>query len=104
MTRRSRGRSAVPAAAALKYVPSKDSAPRVTAKGRGWIAEKILSLAREHGVPIREDADLVEILASLELDQEIPPECYAAVAEILAFVYSLNQRFQAASPRGGTGS
>lgn len=83
----------LPAAAALRYVPPQDAAPRVTAKGRGQLAERIVALAKEYGVPTREDPELVEILSALELGQEIPPECYAAVAEILAFVYSLNRRF-----------
>ncbi len=92
MRRRKRPCSLLPAAAAIRYDPPGDGAPRVTAKGRGRIAERIIGLAREYGVPIREDPDLVEILSALELGQEIPPECYTAVAEILAFVYGLNQR------------
>lgn len=79
-------------AAAIRYDPLKDRAPRLTAKGSGWLAEKIIRLAKEHGVPVREDPGLVQILAGLELDQEIPPELYRAVAEILAFIYSMNDR------------
>ena len=79
-------------AVALKYDKEKDNAPRVAAKGKGRVAEKIIALAQEHGVPIKDDPDLIEVLASLELDQEIPPEIYVAVAELLAFVYSANQR------------
>ncbi len=77
-------------AAALKYRHGEDRAPAVVAKGTGALAEKILETAREHGIPIREDKTLVEILSSLDLYQEIPPELYRAVAEILAFVYKLN--------------
>jgi len=77
-------------AAALKYQHGEDRAPRVVAKGRGTIAEKILETARKHGIPIKEDKTLVEILSSLDLYQEIPAELYRAVAEILAFVYALN--------------
>lgn len=77
-------------AAALKYMHGEDRAPRVVAKGRGSVAEKILETARQHGIPIKEDKTLVEILSSLDLYQEIPAELYRAVAEILAFVYALN--------------
>lgn len=98
MQGRRRDRSERPVAAALRYAPPRDVAPRVTAKGKGRIAEKIIALAQQYGVPIQEDPDLVEILAALDLEQEIPPECYAAVAEILAFVYGLNQRFLEGQP------
>lgn len=77
-------------AVALRYAREEESAPRVVARGVGETAERILALAREHGVPVREDADLVELLAACELDEEIPIELYAAVAEILAFLYRAN--------------
>ena len=77
-------------AVALKYDRLQDDAPRIAAKGQGLVAEKIIELAREHGIPIQDDPDLVEVLASLEIDQEIPSEIYVAVAELLAFVYSAN--------------
>ena len=79
-------------AAALQYQPKEDLAPRVTAKGRGYLAEKILEIARAHNIPICEDKNLVQILSRLDLNQEIPPEVYRAVAEILAFVYRLTKR------------
>ena len=79
-------------AAALKYDPQKDAAPVVTAKGRGTIAEKIISIAKKNGIPIKEDPSLVQILSKLEVDEQIPPVLYKAVAEILAFVYSLNEK------------
>ena len=81
-------------AAAIRYNPLKDSAPRLTAKGSGLIAGKIIDLAKKHGIPVREDPDLVQILSSLEIDQEIPPELYRAVAEILAFIYRMNNRWR----------
>ena len=81
-------------AAAIKYDPRKDLAPRMTAKGSGWLAEKIISLARKNGIPIKEDPNLVQILAGLEIDQEIPPELYRAVAEILSYIYSMNNRWR----------
>ncbi len=77
-------------AVALRYDRSQDEAPKVIAKGQGRVAENIIELAKEHGIPIKDDPDLVEVLASLELDQEIPAEIYVAVAELLAFVYSAN--------------
>jgi flagellar biosynthesis protein len=81
-------------AAALQYDPRKDAAPRLTAKGRGEIAEKILELARRYDIPVRQDPNLVRILWKLDLDEQVPPELYKAVAEILAYVYSLNERLR----------
>lgn len=80
-------------AVALKYDRGQDTAPRVVGKGKGLLAEKILQIAKEHGIPIHEDADLTEILSRLDLSQEIPPAAYLAVAEILAFVYRANQSY-----------
>ncbi len=77
---------------ALKYEPLKDNAPKVKAKGEGIIAQKIIALAEEHGIPVKDDADLIEVLSQLDIEEEIPPEVYVAVAEILAFVYALNSR------------
>jgi flagellar biosynthesis protein len=77
------------AAVALGYNPAKDSAPKVLAKGRGLRAEKILEIAKAHRIPLREDPGLLELLAKVDVDQEIPPILYRAVAEILAFVYQM---------------
>ena len=77
-------------AAALEYRKGVDNAPKVTATGKGLIAERIIELAREHGVPIREDKNLVEVLSTIGLYQEIPPELYRAVAEVLAFIYKMS--------------
>ncbi len=79
-------------AAALKYIHGKDSAPTLVAKGKGKVAEQIIQIAKEHGIAIKEDRELVEFLSMLDLYQEIPPELYRAVAEILAFVYSINKK------------
>ena len=79
-----------PKAVALKYDREKDDAPKVIAKGRGEIAEKIIEIAREHNLPLYEDQNLVQILEALDLETEIPAELYRAVAEVLAFVYRLN--------------
>jgi flagellar biosynthesis protein len=78
-------------AAAIKYDSAGDSAPKVTASGRGIIAEKIIAIAQDNGIPVKNDPDLVQILSKLKVGAEIPVELYRAVAEILAFVYSLNE-------------
>jgi flagellar biosynthesis protein len=75
-------------AVALHY--DGEQAPRVTAKGQGLVAEKILELAEEHGIPLHEDPDLVTLLARLELGDEIPANLYVAVAEVIAFAYMVN--------------
>jgi flagellar biosynthesis protein len=80
-----------PKAVALKYDGEKDKAPRIIAKGRGDIAEKIIGIAKEHDVPLYEDKNLVQILEALDLETEIPPELYRAVAEVLAFIYRLER-------------
>lgn len=77
-------------AVALKYDKQKDDAPRVVAKGLGQVAENIIELAKKHDIPIKDDPDLIEVLSSLEMNEEIPSEIYVAVAELLAFVYSAN--------------
>jgi len=79
-----------PKAVALKYEKEKDGAPRIVAKGRGVIAQKIIEAARAHSVPLYEDKNLVQVLEALDLETEIPPELYRAVAEVLAFIYRLN--------------
>jgi|MudIll2142460700_1097286.scaffolds.fasta_scaffold2317862_1 flagellar biosynthesis protein len=80
-------------AVALKYVPKKDRAPKVTAKGSGLLADKIIRLAKEHGIPVHEDPALMEVLSQLDFHEEIPPSVYTVVAEILAFVYSMNNHW-----------
>ena len=71
-------------AVALEY--DGDGAPRVTAKGTGAVADKILEIARANGVAIEENPGLAEALSTIELDEEIPVELYQAVAEVIAFV------------------
>ena len=78
-------------ASALAYEPGEGKAPRVIASGRGEIAEKIIELAHEYGIPIKNDPELAQVLGKLKPGSEIPVELYRAVAEILAFVYSLNE-------------
>ena len=79
-------------AVALKYNPSEDVAPKVVAKGRGYIAEKIIAIAMEAGVPLHNDPDLIEVLSAVELGDQIPASLYQAVAEVLAFIYTLNNK------------
>lgn len=78
-------------AVAIRYQASEDAAPKVIAKGQGRLAERILEIAREEGIHIQDDPDLVGLLAKLDLDSPIPEELYKAVAEVLAFVYRLNR-------------
>ena len=79
-------------AVALGYNKSQDNAPKVLASGAGEIANKIISLAKEHDIPIKEDPDLIEILSKVEVDQEIPPNLYKAVAEIFSFLYKITNK------------
>jgi flagellar biosynthesis protein len=79
-------------AAALRYDKDHQGAPKVVAAGAGLIAERIVEIAREQGVPVREDPALAEALARLELEQEIPEELFVAVAEILVWAYRLEGR------------
>jgi flagellar biosynthesis protein len=92
-TQRSAGTNPpVKKAVALKYDPEKAAAPVVVAKGKGLLAEEIMRRASESGVPLQEDPSLVEVLSKLDLEQEIPPELYKLVAEILSFVYRSDRR------------
>ena len=77
-------------AVALRYDPNADDLPRVVAKGHGAIAEQILAVAEAHGVPIRKDRNLVEVLDRLDINAPIPVAAFAAVAEILAHLYRVN--------------
>jgi len=79
-------------AVALRYQAGDAHAPRVVAKGQGEIADRIIALAEAHGLHVHEDPDLVALLGALDLDTDIPPELYRAVAEVLAFVYRLDRR------------
>ncbi len=88
-------RPASPKAVALRYDRGKDRAPRVVAKGERLLAERIIEVARAHNIHIHEDPDLVAVLAALDVDREIPESLYYAVAEVLAFVYRLNQKLAA---------
>jgi len=78
-------------AAAIRYRHRKDLVPKVVAKGSGKIAEMIIQIAVENNIPIKDDPCLVEALSRLDLYDDIPPELYRAVAEILVFVYRMTQ-------------
>jgi flagellar biosynthesis protein len=80
-------------AVALRYqtqAPFQDLVPRLVAKGEGFLADRILELAREHGIPVDHDPDLLAALAPLDVDQELPPELFKAVAIVLAALYRAN--------------
>jgi len=82
-----------PRAAALRYRPQApflDAAPRLVAKGEGLLAERILALAREHGIPIERDPDLLAALQPLEVNRLVPQELFKAVAIMLAALYRAN--------------
>jgi len=77
-------------AVALEY--SGDGAPRVTAKGGGLVAENILRVAHEHDIPLHEDSELAGLLSKVELGDEIPSALYLAIAEVIAFAYSVSHK------------
>lgn len=82
-------------AIALGYDPDEGDAPRVTAKGRGAIAAQIVAVARDHGVAVRHDRPLAELLGTLDIDSPIPVAAFAAVAEILAHLYRIDRQLAA---------
>ncbi len=79
-------------AVALSYDPDKPAAPKIVAKGAGYVAEQILSVAKQNAVPVYQNKTLTGMLMAVELDREIPPDLYRAVAEVLAYVYRIDQR------------
>lgn len=83
-----------PAAAALQYDPLKPEPPQVVAVGRGVTADEIVRVAKEHNVPLYEDAGLVEALARLDISDCVPRELYAVVAEVLAYVYRVDAQMK----------
>jgi len=78
-------------AVALKYEADKGTAPKVTAKGEGFSAKNIIKIAKLHDIPIKKDEDLVEMLSKLEVDREVPPQMYKAIAEVFSFVYKITK-------------
>lgn len=81
------GKKIVEKAVALRYDDKKDSAPHVVAKGQGSLSDKIREIAVKNDIPIYKDDTLVELLSQIDIDREIPTELYAAVAEILSWIY-----------------
>ncbi|MDE2600361.1 MAG: EscU/YscU/HrcU family type III secretion system export apparatus switch protein [Rhodocyclaceae bacterium] len=78
-------------AVALAYAPG-DAAPRVVARGKGLIAEEIINRARSHGVYVHESPELVTLLLQVDIDEHIPPQLYVAVAELLAWLYRVEEK------------
>ena len=78
-------------AVALRYDPSAAAAPRVVASGSGLVAEQILELARQHGVPVKDDPQLVQALMKLDIGEMIPPQLYLVVAEVFAWLHRVDQ-------------
>ena len=87
-------------AVALSYDTQKDNAPKVLAKGRGVVAENILKAAKNSFVPVYQNKALTQMLMALELDSEIPPELYQAVAEVLSYVYRVDKLLEASKRLG----
>ena len=81
-------------AIAILYDENDSAAPKVIASGKGIIAEKIIATAKEAGIHIQEDANLVELLSKVPIGEQIPTELYQTVAEVLAFVYQINEKFK----------
>ena len=78
-------------AVALRYDMERDTAPRVIAKGKGHVAEHILAAAQKNSIPVYQNKTLVNMLMALEIDREIPPDLYKAVAEVMAYVYKMDK-------------
>ena len=79
-------------AVALQYDPAANAAPRVVAKGKGYVAENILAEAQSNAIPVYRNKSLVNLLMALDLDKEIPAELYTTVAELLAYIYRLDRK------------
>jgi flagellar biosynthesis protein len=92
------GKEKMKKAVALHYEADRQKAPQVTAKGRGLVAERIIELARAEGIPIQEEPELMDALIQLDFYEEIPSSLYQAVAEILAFVYRMNNHMGDGEP------
>ena len=87
-------RKKIKKAVGIEYKSEVDHAPKVIAKGSGSLAERIIKVAKEHSIPIYEDPDLVEVLSGVDLYKEIPEVAYQVIAEILAFVYTMNNKWK----------
>ncbi|MDX8390103.1 MAG: EscU/YscU/HrcU family type III secretion system export apparatus switch protein [Mariprofundaceae bacterium] len=83
-----------PQVVALRWNPEEEMVPRLSAKGSGDVANRILEIAKKNNIPIREDKDLVQILSWLEIGEDVQPQVYTAVAEILTFIYWVSKRYE----------
>ena len=81
-------------AVALGYDQEKIPTPKVLAKGEGFVAEKIIQIAIDEGIEIHQDEDLLQILKAVDIDSEIPVESFSAVAEIISYIYSINDKMK----------
>lgn len=81
-----------PKAVALGYNPEKDEAPRILASGKGKIAEEIISIAKKNGIPIQDDPILTAALMDIDINKTIPPDLYRVVAEVLSYIYRIQQK------------
>jgi flagellar biosynthesis protein len=85
-------------AVALRYDRESQSAPKLLAKGQGAVAERLLAIAMEKGIPLYRDPELLEVLGQLDVGAEIQPELYQAVAEVLIYIYKMNQKKKGLGP------
>ena len=79
-------------ASVLKYESNQDLSPKLIAKGKGMVAGHIIAEAEKHRIPIKKDPTLSELLSQLEINQTIPEELYQAVAEVFAFIYTIDRK------------
>ncbi len=79
-------------AVAVSYDPSEDDAPMLVAKGKAYLAERIIEIANENGIYVHQDPNLVALLMEVELAENIPPQLYSVVAKVLAMVYRVNRK------------
>ena len=85
--------------AALRYDSGEDHAPKLVARGRGHMAQKIMELAEQHDLPVTKDPTLVSILGALDVGAEIPPDLYGVIAEVLAWAYNADKQVAERSRR-----
>lgn len=91
MTPQNESKDKLKQAVAIRYDKDEGAAPRVAAKGKGLVADQIIDLGKQHSVPVYQNKTLTSMLMAIEIDQEIPPALYTAVAEVLAYIYLLDQ-------------
>ncbi|WP_407941661.1 EscU/YscU/HrcU family type III secretion system export apparatus switch protein [Metabacillus schmidteae] len=82
-----------PSAAVIRYDESKDSSPTVIAQGQGMLATKIIELAKQHNIQMQEDEGLVQHLLDIDLGENVPPQLYSVIAEILLFIEEMENKY-----------